>query len=77
MFQYTEATLIAKPVIYISLQEIVDTHQLLLDNIDSIAPDKKDKLRELLADLVFLYQLLLATAYLTLAGWFMHSPCFR
>ena len=54
MFQYTEATLIAKPVIYISLQEIVDTHQLLLDNIDSIAPDKKDKLRELLADLVFL-----------------------
>jgi len=51
-FQYSEATLIAKPVIFISLQEICDTHQLLLDNVDSIAPDKKDKLRELLADLV-------------------------
>jgi hypothetical protein len=31
MDQYSEATLIAKPVIYISLAEICDTHQLLLD----------------------------------------------
>ena len=50
--QYTEAALIAKPVIYISLQEICDTHKLLLENVDTIAPDKKDKLRELLDDLV-------------------------
>ncbi len=50
--QYTEAALIAKPVIYISLQEICDTHKLLLENVDVIAPDKKDKLRELLEDLV-------------------------
>ncbi len=52
LFQYTEASLIAKPVIYISLQEICDTHKLLLENVDIIAPDKKDKLRELLEDLV-------------------------
>ena len=31
MDHYYEATLIAKPVIYISLAEICDTHQLLLD----------------------------------------------
>jgi hypothetical protein len=34
------------------VQEICDTHRLLIENVDSIAPDKKDKLRELLADLV-------------------------
>ena len=50
--QYTEAALIAKPVIYISLQEICDTHKLLLENVDVVAPDSKDKLRELLDDLV-------------------------
>lgn len=51
MDQYTEATLIAKPVIYISLQELCDTHQLLLDNQDQLAPDPTDYLHELLEDL--------------------------
>ncbi len=55
LFQYTEASLIAKPVIYISLQEICDTHKLLLENVDIIAPEKKDKLRELLEDLVTIW----------------------
>ena len=51
MDQFTEATLIAKPIIYISLQELYDTHVLLLQHLDSIAPDKKDPIRELLEDL--------------------------
>ncbi|CAB4062325.1 unnamed protein product [Lepeophtheirus salmonis] len=51
MDQYYEATLIAKPVIFISLQEIVDTHQLLLDFQDTVAPDTSDPLHELLDDL--------------------------
>eukprot|EP00096_Caligus_rogercresseyi_P007633 TRINITY_DN25587_c0_g1_i1.p1 TRINITY_DN25587_c0_g1~~TRINITY_DN25587_c0_g1_i1.p1 ORF type:complete len:594 (-),score=268.58 TRINITY_DN25587_c0_g1_i1:41-1729(-) len=51
MDQYSEATLLAKPVIFISLQEIVDTHQLLLDFQDSIAPHPSDPLHELLEDL--------------------------
>jgi len=51
MDQFTEATLIAKPMIYISLQELYDTHVLLLQHLDSIAPEKRDPLRELLEDL--------------------------
>ena len=51
MDQFTEATLIAKPLIYISLQELYDTHVLLIDHLDAIAPSKKDPLRELLEDL--------------------------
>ena len=51
MDQFTEATLIAKPVIYISLQELYDTHVLLLEHLDKVAPEKKDPLRELLEDL--------------------------
>ena len=51
MDQFTEATLIAKPLIYISLQELYDTHVLLVDHLEAIAPSKKDPLRELLEDL--------------------------
>ena len=51
MDQFTEATLIAKPIIYISLQELYDTHVLLLQHLDCIAPGKRDPLRELLEDL--------------------------
>ena len=51
MDQFTEATLIAKPMIYISLQELYDTHVLLLEYLDKIAPEKNDPLRDLLNDL--------------------------
>ena len=51
MHEYTEATLIHKPEIYISLQEICDTHSLLLEYQYDIAPDPKDQLHELLDDL--------------------------
>ncbi len=36
--QFSEATLIAKPVIYVTLAEIVDTHQLLIDHRFQVAP---------------------------------------
>ncbi len=51
MDQYSEATLLAKPIIYISLQELHDTHVLLLEHLDAIAPDHRDPLRQLLLDL--------------------------
>ena len=66
MNAYTDLTLIAKPVIYISLQEICDTHRLLLQNREQIIPSMNpkskrqsgtgfvndgDKLNELLNDL--------------------------
>nr|XP_050869767.1 ras GTPase-activating-like protein IQGAP1 isoform X2 [Vespula vulgaris] len=49
--EYTEATLIHKPEIYISLQEICDTHCLMLKYQDQIASDPLDPLHDLLDDL--------------------------
>lgn len=51
MDQYTDVTRITKPIIYISIAEIVDTHRLLLEHKDTIAPDPADPLHELLDDL--------------------------
>lgn len=49
--QYADLVTITKPVIYISAQEVCDTHQLLLQHQDQIAPDSQDPLHELLEDL--------------------------
>ncbi|KAL0901487.1 hypothetical protein ABMA27_006732 [Loxostege sticticalis] len=49
--EYTEATLLHHPHIYITVQEIVDTHALLVEYQDIIAPDPRDRLNELLDDL--------------------------
>lgn len=49
--EYTDVVMVTKPVIYISVQEICDTHTLLLDHRDEIAPDTNDPLHELLDDL--------------------------
>ncbi|XP_012941932.1 ras GTPase-activating-like protein IQGAP1 isoform X2 [Aplysia californica] len=49
--QYSDVTMIAKPVVYISVGEIVDTHQLLLKHQDTIAPEGGDPLHELLEEL--------------------------
>ncbi|XP_050481598.1 ras GTPase-activating-like protein IQGAP1 isoform X1 [Bombus huntii] len=49
--EYTEATLIQRPEIYISLQEICDTHCLMLEYQDQIASDPMDSLHDLLDDL--------------------------
>lgn len=49
--EYTDVVMVTKPVIYISVQEICDTHTLLLEHKDEIAPDSNDPLHELLDDL--------------------------
>jgi len=49
--KYMELTQKAKPAIMISLHEIVETHRLLLANLDELAPEQDDKLRIILKDL--------------------------
>ncbi|KPJ07614.1 Ras GTPase-activating-like protein IQGAP1 [Papilio machaon] len=49
--EYTEATLLHHPHIYITVQEIVDTHALLVEYQDILAPDPNDRLNDLLEDL--------------------------
>ena len=46
--QYTEAVLMAKPTIYISLSELCDTHQLVLDHREVVAPLSSDPLHTIL-----------------------------
>uniref|UniRef100_A0A4W4H1C8 IQ motif containing GTPase activating protein 1 n=1 Tax=Electrophorus electricus TaxID=8005 RepID=A0A4W4H1C8_ELEEL len=49
--QYSDLVTVSKPVIYISIGEIINTHTLLLDHQDAIAPEHNDPLHELLEDL--------------------------
>ena len=49
--KYMELTQKTKPVILISLNEIFRTHQLLHEDLDTIAPDAEDPLRKILQDL--------------------------
>ncbi|XP_068109676.1 LOW QUALITY PROTEIN: ras GTPase-activating-like protein IQGAP3 [Hyperolius riggenbachi] len=49
--EYSEMVSTMKPVIYITVGELIDTHKLLLEHQDVIAPDHKDPIHELLGDL--------------------------
>ncbi|KAG9345332.1 hypothetical protein JZ751_009878 [Albula glossodonta] len=49
--EYSEMVILNKPVIYISISELINTHKLLLEHQDSLCPDPADPLRELLRDL--------------------------
>ncbi|XP_044127441.1 ras GTPase-activating-like protein IQGAP3 isoform X1 [Bufo gargarizans] len=49
--EYSEMVNTIKPVIYITVGELIDTHKLLLEHQDAIAPDHKDPIHELLEDL--------------------------
>ncbi|XP_025899040.1 ras GTPase-activating-like protein IQGAP3 [Nothoprocta perdicaria] len=51
MHEYSEMVAVAKPVIYITVGELINTHKLLLEHQDSIAPLPGDPLHELLEDL--------------------------
>ncbi len=46
--EYTDLVVLTKPVIYMTIQEIGETHQTLLNYIDRIAPFSKDPLREII-----------------------------
>ncbi|XP_012372873.2 ras GTPase-activating-like protein IQGAP2 [Octodon degus] len=48
MDKYTDLVTVSKPVIYISIEEIINTHSLLLEHQDAIASEKNDSLNELL-----------------------------
>ncbi|XP_044930392.1 ras GTPase-activating-like protein IQGAP2 isoform X2 [Mustela putorius furo] len=51
MDKYTDVVTVSKPVIYISIEEIISTHSLLLEHQEAIAGDKQDLLNELLESL--------------------------
>ncbi|KAL2295627.1 hypothetical protein Nmel_018742 [Mimus melanotis] len=51
MDEYSEMVAVAKPVIYITVGELINTHKLLLEHQDTIAPHHSDPLHELLEDL--------------------------
>ncbi|KAF4021228.1 hypothetical protein G4228_013169 [Cervus hanglu yarkandensis] len=49
--EYSDMVAVAKPMVYITMGELVNTHRLLLEHQDWIAPDHRDPLHELLEDL--------------------------
>lgn len=46
--EFSDLVTLSKPVIYISIEEIINTHSLLLEHQDAISPDHNDVLHELL-----------------------------
>ncbi|KAM7421703.1 hypothetical protein PAMA_015717 [Pampus argenteus] len=49
--EYSELLIVNKPVIYISVSELLSTHKLLLEHQDVLCPDPSDPLSLLLKDL--------------------------
>ncbi|MBN3301610.1 IQGA1 protein, partial [Amia calva] len=49
--EYSDIVTLSKPVIYISIEEVINTHSLVLEHQDAISPDHNDLLHELLEDL--------------------------
>uniref|UniRef100_A0A4W5MJU1 IQ motif containing GTPase activating protein 3 n=1 Tax=Hucho hucho TaxID=62062 RepID=A0A4W5MJU1_9TELE len=49
--EYSEMVILNKPVIYISISELLNTHKLLLEHQGSLCPDQSDPLLNLLRDL--------------------------
>ena len=49
--EYSDVTMMTKPIIYISHVEIFHTHELLAANVNEVAPEADDPLREILSDL--------------------------
>uniref|UniRef100_UPI00358E305C ras GTPase-activating-like protein IQGAP1 n=1 Tax=Myxine glutinosa TaxID=7769 RepID=UPI00358E305C len=49
--EFSDLVTLTKPVVYTTVGELIDTHSLLLEHEDAIAPDHNDPLHELLQDL--------------------------
>ncbi|CAB1416261.1 unnamed protein product [Pleuronectes platessa] len=49
--EFSELLVLSRPVIYISVSELLNTHKLLLEHQDVLCPDSSDPLRLLLQDL--------------------------
>uniref|UniRef100_UPI003AB01964 ras GTPase-activating-like protein IQGAP3 n=1 Tax=Centroberyx gerrardi TaxID=166262 RepID=UPI003AB01964 len=50
MDEYSELVIVNKPVVYISVSELLNTHQLLLEHQEVLCPDPSDPLRVLLQE---------------------------
>ncbi|KAF7648200.1 hypothetical protein LDENG_00160500 [Lucifuga dentata] len=50
MDEYSELLIVNKPVIYISVNELLETHRLLLEHQEVLCPDPSNQLRILLKD---------------------------
>ncbi|XP_008851771.1 ras GTPase-activating-like protein IQGAP3 isoform X2 [Nannospalax galili] len=51
MDEYSDMVAVAKPMVYITVGELISTHELLLEHQDRLAPDHQDPLHQLLEDL--------------------------
>ncbi|XP_012683975.2 ras GTPase-activating-like protein IQGAP2 isoform X2 [Clupea harengus] len=51
MDEYSDMVTLSKPIIYISVDEIINTHSLVLEHKEVISPDQNDPLHEILDDL--------------------------
>ncbi|CAL8248362.1 unnamed protein product [Lota lota] len=51
MDEYSEMVILNKPVVYISISELLNTHTLLLEHQEALGPSPSDPLRVLLAEL--------------------------
>ncbi|KAG7276552.1 hypothetical protein CRUP_019602 [Coryphaenoides rupestris] len=51
MDEYSEMVILNKPVVYISISELLNTHKLLLEHQEALGPSPSDPLRLLLAEL--------------------------
>ncbi|XP_072249511.1 ras GTPase-activating-like protein IQGAP3 [Leuresthes tenuis] len=51
MDEYSELLIVNRPVIYISVSELLNTHKLLLEHQEVLCPDPSDALRHILRDL--------------------------
>jgi Ras GTPase-activating-like protein IQGAP2/3 len=49
--EYADLAKTTKPVVYISPVEIINTHALLLEHLEQIAPAKEDPLRTILTEI--------------------------
>lgn len=45
--EYSDMITLTKPVVYMTVQEICDTHRILVEYLDRIAPDDNDPLRDI------------------------------
>lgn len=45
--EYSDLIVLTKPIVYMTVQEISDTHKILIQNLDKIAPESSDPLREI------------------------------
>uniref|UniRef100_A0A3Q2YWK7 Ras-GAP domain-containing protein n=1 Tax=Hippocampus comes TaxID=109280 RepID=A0A3Q2YWK7_HIPCM len=70
MDEYSETLIVSRPLVYISLGELLNTHKLLLEHRDALCPEPSDQLRLLLADVgpIPTLQELVGTATTTAPG---------